>query len=39
LVDTGDQADLEEERNALIQEGTELVKIFSAIIAKSTGGQ
>ena len=35
LVDTGDNPQLEKERQALIQEATELMKIFGAIIRKS----
>jgi four helix bundle protein len=35
LVDTGAAVDLESERAALIQERTELIKIFGAILRKS----
>ena len=35
LIDLGHDLDLEEERNSLIQEATELMKIFGSIIAKS----
>jgi four helix bundle protein len=34
LVDTGNAADLETERDALIQESTELIRIFTAILSK-----
>ena len=35
LIDLGNDLDLEEERKVLIQEATELMKIFGSIIAKS----
>jgi len=35
LVDTNDDKDLEKERKELIQEATELMKIFSSIMRKS----
>lgn len=35
LVDTGSDADTERERSALVQEATELMKIFGAIVRKS----
>jgi four helix bundle protein len=35
LIDTGGNANLEKERKALLQEATELRKIFGAIIEKS----
>jgi four helix bundle protein len=35
LIYTGGDVELEEERKALIQEATELMKIFGAIISKS----
>jgi len=35
LIDTGDDVSLEEERGALIQEATELMKIFGSIITKT----
>ena len=38
LVDTGEDAALGNECLALVQEATELLKIFSAIIQKSQGG-
>jgi four helix bundle protein len=34
LVDIGNKPDLDEERTKLIQEGTELMKIFGAILKK-----
>jgi four helix bundle protein len=34
LVDTGDASGAEDERSKLIQEGTELMKIFGAILRK-----
>ncbi len=37
LVDTGNDAALESERDTLIQESTELTKILSSIIQKSGG--
>ena len=36
LLDTGDRSQVERERNALVQEAGELVKILSAIIGKSS---
>jgi four helix bundle protein len=36
LSDTGDVAELADERSALIQESTELMNIFGAILRKST---
>jgi four helix bundle protein len=36
LIDTGMDADVERERNELIEEANELVKIFGAILQKST---
>ena len=38
LVDTGEDTALADECLALVQEATELLKIFSAIIQKSQGG-
>jgi len=35
LVDTGDNSELEKERQTVIKEATELMKIFGAIIRKS----
>jgi hypothetical protein len=35
LVDTGNDAELEEEREELITEATELMKIFGSILQKS----
>ena len=35
LVDTGNKPDLEQERKWLVNEATELLKIFGAIISKS----
>jgi four helix bundle protein len=35
LLDTGDEPGLDSERNALVQESTELMKIFGAILKKS----
>ncbi len=35
LIDTGDDVSLEEERGVLIQEATELMKIFGSIITKT----
>jgi four helix bundle protein len=35
LLDTGDQIEAERERNRLVQEATELMKIFNAILRKS----
>jgi four helix bundle protein len=35
LIDTNDNADLEKERNELIQEANELMNIFGSIIRKS----
>ena len=35
LLDTGGNSIVEEERNGLIQEGTELMKIFGSIVTKS----
>lgn len=34
LIDTGGDSELENERNALVQEATELMKIFGAILQK-----
>jgi len=39
LLDTGKSENLEQERQSLIQESVELMKIFSAIMRKSEGKQ
>ena len=38
LVDTGNNPSMEDERKALIQEATELMKIFGSLIIKSEAG-